>query len=260
MDITDYNRKAWDSLVEKRDRWTVPVDAATIAEARRGNWGIKLTSVKSAPRDWFPENLHGKTVLCLASGGGQQGPVLAAAGADVTVFDNSAKQLAQDSLVAAREGLDIRTVQGDMGDLSCFGDDSFDLVVHPVSNVFTGNVLPVWREAARVLKTGGALLSGFCNPVNFIFDLEEYEQGKLTVRHRLPYSDTENLTEAQLENLLTGANRPVCFSHTLHDQIQGQIAAGLVITGLYEDSMGGEELLDAYYDVLIATRAVKITL
>jgi len=31
---------------------------------------------------------------CLASGGGQQGPVLAAAGAHVTVFDNSPRQLA----------------------------------------------------------------------------------------------------------------------------------------------------------------------
>ena len=39
------------------------------------------------PADWFGD-LAGAPVLCLASGGGQQGPLLAAAGARVTVFDN----------------------------------------------------------------------------------------------------------------------------------------------------------------------------
>ena len=38
--------------------------------------------------------MKGLKVLCLASGGGQQGPILAAIGADVTVFDNSQGQLA----------------------------------------------------------------------------------------------------------------------------------------------------------------------
>jgi len=51
---------------------------------------------------------------------GQQGPILAAAGADATVFDNSPRQLQQDCQVAEREGLDLRTVEGDMRDLSCF--------------------------------------------------------------------------------------------------------------------------------------------
>ncbi len=36
------------------------------------------------PRAWFPGDLAGQAVLCLASGDGQQGPVLAAAGAAVT--------------------------------------------------------------------------------------------------------------------------------------------------------------------------------
>ena len=81
-------------------------------------------------------------MLCLASGGGQQGPILAAAGANVTVFDNSPRQLAQDRLVADREGLAIETVLGDMADLSAFPDARFDLIVHPVSNVFVPDVRP----------------------------------------------------------------------------------------------------------------------
>jgi ubiquinone/menaquinone biosynthesis C-methylase UbiE len=78
--------------------------------------------------------------------------VLAAAAVDVTVFDNSPKQLEQDRAVANRDGLTLRTVLGDMRDLSAFEDASFDLVFHPVSNVFCPEVLPVWRECYRVLR------------------------------------------------------------------------------------------------------------
>ena len=95
----------------------MPVGPEEIARARRGDWSLVLTPTKPVPADWFPP-LAGLDVLCLASGGGQQGPILAAAGANVTVFDNSPNQLAQDRLVADREGLAIETVQGDMADLS----------------------------------------------------------------------------------------------------------------------------------------------
>lgn len=59
-------------------------------------------------------------VLCLASGGGQQGPILAAAGARVTVFDNSRKQLEQDRYMAERDHLDIQTEKGNMANLAVF--------------------------------------------------------------------------------------------------------------------------------------------
>src|SRR5512137_353933 len=171
MDIRRYNRDAWDREVRKSNKWTVPVSADTIAKARRGDWQIVLTPTMPVPADWFPQ-LKGADVLCLASGGGQQGPILAAAGARVTVFDNSPRQLDRDREVAEREGLDIRTVEGDMADLSAFAGASFDLIVHPVSNIFARDVLPVWREAYRVLRPGGALLAGFSNPINYIFDLD----------------------------------------------------------------------------------------
>lgn len=260
MNIQDYNGKAWDLLAGSKDKWTIPVDAETVARARQGDWQILLTSVKPAPRQWFPEDLHGLKILCLASGGGQQGPLLAAAGAEVTVLDYSTEQLARDREVAERENLGITTVQGDMKDLSCFKNASFDLIVNPVSNVFVETVLPVWLEAARVLKPGGTLLTGFVNPFGFVFDLEDYENGKLTVRHKIPFSDFHDLPEAELKRLLTDENKPVCFGHTLFDQIQGQIDAGLVITGFYEDAMGEDDPLTGIIDVLIATRAVKVSL
>jgi SAM-dependent methyltransferase len=192
-------------------------------------------------------------VLCLASGGGQQGPVLAAAGADVTVFDNSPRQLARDEEVAAREGLAIRTVLGDMRDLSAFPDASFDVVVNPVSNVFCPDLAPVWREAFRVLRPGGLLLAGFMNPDVFIFDDEALERGELVVRHPLPFS-TLDLPDAERERAY--GDGPVEFSHSLTEQIGGQLAAGFVLTHLVEAPHHWGPTA-RYLPGYFATRAVK---
>ena len=67
----------------------------------------------------------------------------------------------------------------------------FDLIVHPVSNVFVPDVKPVWREAFRVLSPGGSLLAGFMNPVHYLFDDFALERGEFRVAHRIPYSDLE---------------------------------------------------------------------
>jgi SAM-dependent methyltransferase len=179
----------------------------------------------------------------------------AALGASVVVFDNSPRQLAQDREVARREKLPLKTVEGDMRDLSRFGDGSFDLIVHPCSNLFVPDVRPVWREAARVLKPGGVLLSGFVNPILYLFDQKKADAGVLEVRHRLPYSDLTSITpEERLEYL--DAHEALEFGHTLTDQIAGQIDAGLVINGFYEDGWPGIALHD-YMEMFIATRAQK---
>jgi SAM-dependent methyltransferase len=256
MDLVAYNREAWNGEVARGNIWTRPVDHATVEGARRGSWRIVLTPTKAVPPDWFPP-MRGLRVLCLASGGGQQGPILSAAGALVTVFDNSPMQLEQDRTVALREGLDLRLEQGDMRDLRVFADESFDLVVHPVSNSYVDDVLPVWREAFRVLRGGGSLLSGFCNPVEYLFDLRAMKAGQLVVRHRIPYSDLTSLDDAERKELILDKGEPLAFGHTLTDQIQGQIAAGFWITGLYEDNTGGGDPLDEYIDTCIATRAWK---
>jgi SAM-dependent methyltransferase len=154
MNIREYNQAAWDQEVKRGNKWTLPVSPEVIANARKGNWHILLTPAKPVPGEWFPR-IEGSDILCLASGGGQQGPILAAAGAKVTVLDNSPMQLQQDHLVAERESLNIRTIEGDMADLSMFNDESFDLIVHPVSNNFVPDVRSVWTEAFRVLQKGG---------------------------------------------------------------------------------------------------------
>lgn len=253
-DIRRYNAMAWDKAVERESRWTQPVAPEAIAAARGGEWSIVLTPTVPVPRAWFPR-LDGAAVLCLASGGGQQGPILAAAGAHVTVFDNSPQQLAQDRYVARRETLDLVTVEGDMRDLSVFADDTFDLIVHPVSNVFVPDVRPVWREAFRVLRPGGAMLAGFCNPVLYIFDQERLDEGELVVRHKIPYSDLTSLSDAERARYVDDM-QPMEFGHSLTDQIGGQVDAGFLLAGFYEDVWPGT-LLNEYLPTYIATRALK---
>ena len=255
MDVRDYNREAWDKEVERSCEWTVPVTSEVIEAAKRGQWEICLTPKKPVPRSWFPENLEGVDVLCLASGGGQQGPILAACGARVTVFDNSPRQLAQDQFVADRDGLTLRTIEGDMRDLSAFADESFSLIFHPCSNLFVPDVRPVWREAFRVLRRGGALLAGFINPAVCIFEDGWLEEGELKVRHALPYSDIESLSEEELKKY-TDKQEPLIYSHTLETQIGGQIDVGFVITGFFEDSQP-ETVLAKHMPTCIATRAIK---
>ena len=158
MDIVEYNRQSWNrQSASGESRWCEPVDAATINAARRGDWQLILTPNRSVPASWFGE-IRGKRVLCLASGGGQQAPVIAAAGASVTSFDASDEQLEKDTLVAHRENLQLVVEQGDMADLSRFADASFDLVFHPVANVFAAEVKPIWRECHRVLDTAGRVV------------------------------------------------------------------------------------------------------
>lgn len=255
MDIRSYNREAWNREVEGGlNRWSRPVDAETIAKARQGEIAILLTENIPVPRRWFPP-LQGADVLCLASGGGQQGPVLAAAGANVTVFDNSPAQLQQDQLVAEREALPLRTVEGDAANLSTFADESFDLVFNPVSTVFMPDVRIVWRECARVLRPGGILMTGFMNPVHYIFDLYRADEGLLEVAHAIPYSDLTSLPEEHLDEL-KAKGLPLEFGHSLTDLIGGQLDAGLVLTDMYEDAMLDSPLHN-FHPNYMATRAVK---
>jgi SAM-dependent methyltransferase len=254
FDPVAHNRSAWDREVNNDNEWTRPVGPDVIARARAGDWSVVLIGYQPTPRDWFPAELAGAEVLCLASGGGQQGPVLAAAGAAVTVFDNSPGQLSRDEEVAAREGLAIRTVLGDMRDLGIFPDASFDVVFNPVSNVFCPDLAPVWRECFRVLRPAGTLLTGFMNPDVFIFDVAALdEREEFVVRHPVPFS-TLDLSAAERSQAY--GDGPIEYSHSLTEQIGGQLAAGFVLTHLVEAPHHADATA-RYLPGYFATRAVR---
>ena len=250
MDIVKHNQSAWNNYVDKKNRWTIPVSEEELESAKKGNWSIVLTPKKGVPHNWFP-NFKGLKILGLASGGGQQGPILASLGADVTIFDNSEKQLQQDKTLSEKFNLNIKTVQGDMMNLSSFSDNSFDLIFNPCSLVFVDDIKQVWKECFRVLKPNGILMTGLINPISF-----QFEEDKLNLIYKQPYSDLKSLPEEKLEELKNN-NEALVFGHSLTDQIGEQLKAGFIMTDMYEDDWGGENKVDEYFPAFIATRAIK---
>lgn len=249
---TAVNAATWDRWAANGCEWSVPVTHEEYVRAQQGEWGVYLTPCRVVPKEWFPP-LCGASLLGLASGGGQQMPIFTALGARCTVFDYSTAQLDRERAVAAREGYAISIVQGDMTRPLPFADSSFDVIFHPVSNCYIEQVEPVWKECFRVLKSGGVLLAGFDNGLNFLFDDEQ----SLKVTNKLPYNPLRDSDEKTYRRMVEN-DEGVQFSHTLEEEIGGQLKAGFHLTDLYEDrDRPGCGVLREYANQYVATRAVK---
>ncbi|WP_026181760.1 class I SAM-dependent methyltransferase [Alloscardovia criceti] len=244
----EFNSTTIDAWIEDGWEWGVPIDHDTYVAAQQGQWSMVLTPKKPVPSHWFPE-LAGKKVLGLAAGGGQQMPIFAAVGAQCTVLDYSAKQLESERLVAQREGYDIDIVHADMTKRLPFEDESFDFIFHPVSNCYIEKVEPLYAEAYRVLKKGGVLLAGFDMEIMYLLDDDEK-----TVRWKMPFNPLSN-PEAMA--YMQAGDYGVQFSHTITEQIGGQLKAGFTLTDLYEDTPGYGHLEEMNVNGFMATRAVK---
>ena len=248
MNYQDLNAITIDRWVEEGWEWGTPISHEEYIAARGGKWDVLLTPTKFVPHAWFGD-LKGKRVLGLASGGGQQMPVFAALGADCTVLDYSERQLASERMVAQREGYEISIIRADMTKRLPFADDSFDLIFHPVSNCYVEEVCPIFREYFRVLKSGGILLSGLDNGINYITGEDE----KIIV-NTLPFNPLKN---PEHRKLLEDTDCGMQFSHTIEEQIGGQLKAGFILTDLYGDTNGEGYLHEHNIETFIATRAIK---
>jgi hypothetical protein len=98
-------------------------------------------------------------------------------------------------------------------------------------------------------------MTGFMNPVHYLFDLYKADEGILEVAHSIPYSDLSSISKEDLEEHMA-KGLPVEFGHSLTDLIGGQCAAGFVIAEMYEDYML-DSPLHRYHPSYIATRAIK---
>ncbi len=245
---TNINSATIDRWVAEGWEWGIPVTHEVCDQVRSGNWSVVLTPTKPVPKSWFGD-LKGKRVFGLASGGGQQMPVFALLGAECWVLDNSAKQIESEIAVAKREGYEIHTVCADMTKPLPFEDGFFDIIFHPVSNCYIREVLPVWRECARVLKKGGRLLAGLDNGFNFLFGEDESH-----ITENLPFDPITN--SRQREDIL-GDDCGMQFSHTISEQIAGQIKAGFKLLDVYDDTNGTGFLHEHGVPTFWATLAVK---
>ena len=152
-------------------------------------------------------------------------------------------------MVADREGYSIEILQEDMTKPLPFADETFDLIFHPVSNCYVEEVEGIFRECYRILKKGGIFLGGYDIGINYVFDEEEKE-----LKYPLPFNSLKDpkLYEDSVKN-----NWGIQFSHTLAEQIGGQLKAGFILTDLYEDTNGYGRLHELGVPSFVATRCVK---
>ena len=237
--VFDRVQRNIDRLVEENVNWSAAATPEQLRAARTGRLSLGFGVSGVIPAQWLGE-LRGKRVLCLAGAGGLQGPLLACAGAEVTVLDLSERMLDRDREVATREGLPMRIEQGNMCDLSRFEDASFDLVFNPPSLFYVPDVNPVFREVYRVLKPGGTFIMVSFNPIAYVCDWDE-DLGCYKAVNRMPYRSADH----------EGQGDWVEFGHTMESYLGGQLAAGFVITGYLENQT--EDITELYF----ATRSEK---
>lgn len=218
--IHEHNRRAWDERARTRQRHTL---TATDAQ-------LKSQLPILDPEGWLDGTLVDRRVLCLASGGGLQSVLCAAAGAVVTVVDLSSEMLALDQQMAAQHGLKVKTVAASMDDLSALGDASFDVVLQPVSSCYVPEVTRVYREVARVLVAGGLYVSQHKQPVSLQADAAPSARGYGLSE---PYYQSGPLPEIVDGHRHREADN-VEFLHRWEDLIGGLCRSGFVVEDLVE--------------------------
>ena len=222
QDIIHRNRVAWQRMAGAGHRFT--------KAARDQEFANPLGSVDGP--GWLGGDIRGWRVLCLAAGGGRQGPIYAAAGGDVTVVDFSPAMLEIDREVAAERGLQVRTVETSMDDLSMFSAGQFDLVIQPVSSCYVADIGTVYREIARVLRGGGLYINQHKQPTSLQASLESTAAGHCYVIEQSYYSDVP-LAPIRTTNLI---REPGTYEY-IHrwEQLIGLMCrAGFVIEDLIE--------------------------
>ncbi|GIP37063.1 SAM-dependent methyltransferase [Paenibacillus sp. J31TS4] len=173
-----YNHARWEALAKANALFTRP-KLDLDKEAAREYLGLDRLGVTG--------DLTGKKVLCLAGGGGQQSAAFALLGAVVSVFDLSPTQLERDKAAAEHYGYEVSLYQGDMRDLSCFDNDSFDIIWHPYSLTFVPDSRVVFLELSRILKVGGLYYLMCANP--FFSGLTHNEWNGDGYVLKFPYED-----------------------------------------------------------------------
>lgn len=248
MKYQDFNSEIIDKWCENDWEWGKIISHEKYVDALNGKWDVLLTPTKNVPHEWFGD-LKGKRILGLASGGGQQIPIFSALGAQCAVLDYSSKQCESERIVAKREGYDVNVIQGDMTQRFPFEDGTFDLIFHPVSNCYVEEVKPIFKECYRVLKKGGILLCGLCYDFPYIFDESETK-----MKYKLPFNPLKDPVayDDSIKN-----DWGISFSHSIEEQIGGQLEAGFILTNIYDDTSGTGVLHEYNVATFFATRAVK---
>jgi len=223
-DIAVINKHHWEKMVKEKCGFTLPwleLNSGLIDQYVKG----KLNPIPECLLSMYPTralaHVKGKEILCLAAGGGQQSVVFSLLGAHVTVVDLAEGQLRGDQKAATHYGYEIRTIEGDMRDLSCLKARSFDLV-YGTGMSYVPDVTQVYSEVARVLKTKGRYRVDFMNPATEFVDCDDWDG--VGYRITKPYAErTRRLKDGPIE-----------FRHTLSSIFNGLLVTGLSLEHVQE--------------------------
>ncbi len=223
--VSRHNLKFWTHLVDEKQEYTRPwleLDVDILAAFTRGDIEVMPPPyIYLYPRRVF-EGVTDKNVLCLATGGGQQSAAFGLLGAKVTVLDLTPGQLEADRIAAEHYGYDIKTIQGDMRDLSMFADDTFDLVYQAISICFVPEVRQVYSEVARIVKPGGVYRVGHNNPGTVLIEESSYNGEGYVLGEPYQGGQIDDADAAE-------------YRHLLSDIFNGLVESGFTIESVCED-------------------------
>ena len=179
--------------------------------------------------------VQGKNVLCLAGGGGQQSAAFSLLGARVTVLDLTPDQLEHDKCAAQHYGYKVRTVRGDMRDLSAFPSSHFDRVYQPISILYVPDLREVYHGVARILKPSGLCSADYPVPLLYMAKNRGWDGKGYTLHVTQPYRRGPILeTKDGVMNFAEGESYGE-FHHLLSDILNGLIAEGFSIRAVWEN-------------------------
>lgn len=226
-------RARWNALAEANVMHALPFLDYTVEKAET-----------YAYRHQIITEVKGKNVLCLASGGGQDSAAFGLLGANVTVLDISDLMLERDREASFHHGYKVKTIQGDMRDLSALNDNSFDIVWQSYSLNYSPVVAPVFDGVQRILRPHGIYRLAIHNPFGFAISSNWSGLGyPLTGR----YIDGEEVTYyqpiwkiEQADGTIVSLPTPKLFRHNLSTVLNNLAQRGFSLLHIEEWMREGE--------------------
>lgn len=252
--VPEINSRAWDLEVDNQHWATVPISFEALPKLEREGYPISLTGSRQLPKNWLG-NIKNKDILCLACGGGQQTLLLALRGANVVSLENSEKQLKTDFETANKHQVKIETILGSMDSKQAYPNRKFDYVLLGMGAQFVEDLSKVFPLVRDSLKNDGTFIGAFVNPICYLFDWAAYEEGKMEIKYRVPYSDLSSISKSERMRTI-GKDSPVEFGHSLEQIFRGITQSGMTINDYIEEFDCKEKMGDYFpsYFSIIATK------
>ena len=261
--VAEHNKDMWERLARAGMNYTRPFGRPPSSRSGMRRFMDPRGRLKGV-------RLEGARVLGLAAGGGWDPIIFAKLGAQTTVFDISPTQLKTVRELAARQRVTVKLVRGNMKDLSAFADGSFDVVWHCHSLVFIDDAVRVLKEVGRILAAGGTYLLSTMHPTTLRL-YNTYKDGGW--RPKIPYFSDKPVPYASEWDMTWtwGRKRVVAptieFGHRFETIVNGMVAGGMVVDGMWEFSPGppepdaeegSEGHLDTLFPAFIEVRGRKL--